>query len=107
MDIFPKFIIEDGNLIIGKVTYHSELMYEKENVSGGGWFNYKPKLKTFTFFGSSHDFGKSSLEDVKKAVLENRVYSDTGFLVDKPLDNKEYKFVYRTDNLEEIILNNH
>jgi hypothetical protein len=74
MNIFPKFIIEGDSLILSKVTYHKELVTDKEKVKGGGWFRYDKENDTFIFYGTSEDFGQASIEDIKKCVLGNHVY---------------------------------
>ena len=91
MDVFPKFIIEDGNLILSKVTYHREMATNPDNVKGGGWFNYKDG--TFTLSGESHDFGPAKLEDIKKAVEEDKVFTNPSCIHSIANDNK---FVYDT-----------
>lgn len=75
-DIFPKFIIEDGALIISKVTYHKEIVIEKEKVQGGGWFRWNKEFTMCIFYGDSHDFGKARIEDIQKAVLDGKVYTN-------------------------------
>lgn len=97
MDIFPKFIVEDGSIILGKVTYHHQLMQsdDKKAVKGGGWFEFENKTNTFIFSGDSHDFGEANIEDMKNVIANNKVYSDTGIILEKPLDNQKYKFIYR------------
>ncbi len=76
MEKFPKYIIEDGKLVIGKVTFHKELAMDKSKVKGGGWFRFDSETNTFTFSGDSHDFGKASFEDVKDCVLNKKIYRD-------------------------------
>ena len=76
MEKFPKFIIEDGNLILMKVTYHKDIATKLDKVKGGGWFRFVPETNTFIFSGESHDFGKAHFEDVKKCVEDGLVYSD-------------------------------
>lgn len=76
MEKFPKFIIEDGNLIISKVTYHKEIATDIKKVKGGGWYRINLDEKTIIFHGESHDFGKALLEDVKTCVENKLVFSD-------------------------------
>lgn len=87
---FPKFIIEDGKLIIGKVFYHKDLCTDPTKVKGGGWF-YNKDINEIVFHKDSHDFGKASLEDVKSCVINNCVVDKRG---DKILIG--YKFYYDT-----------
>jgi len=74
MDVYPKFIIEDGDLIIGKVAYHKHLATDPTKVIGGGWYIYRDKEKSFTFSDSSTDFGKAYMDDIKKCVDEGKVW---------------------------------
>lgn len=76
MDIFPKFIIEDGSLILGKVTYHKDLVTDKEKVKGGGFFHFDKETATFCFYGRSNDYGKASMEDIKKCIADDLVFSN-------------------------------
>ena len=87
------FIIEDGNLILSKCEYHKFLVNDTEKVQGGGWFRVDYVKKIFTFYGDSHEFGKATLEDIKKAVEDDKVYTNiylTHSIVDK------FKFLYDT-----------
>lgn len=88
---FPKFIIEDGDLILAMVTFHKEMVSNKAGVKGGGWFRYKNEDKSFTLFGDSHDFGKAKLEDIMECIRTKRVYSDK-FRVRELLP--KFKFYY-------------
>ena len=76
MEKFPKFIIEDGKLILAKVTFHKELVTDQTKVKGGGWFRFINETNTFVLFGESNDFGKAKLEDIKQCVENNQVYND-------------------------------
>lgn len=95
MALFPKFIIEDGNLIISKVTFHKDIACDIKNVKGGGWFKINNDVhpKTITFHGDSHDFGKAKFEDIKKCVEEKKVFSNK-YLTSNLSDL--YKFLYDT-----------
>lgn len=76
MDLFPKFIVEDGNVIISKVTFHKEMVTEKEKVQGGGSYRYNHEANSFTFYGESYDFGPAKMEDIKKAIEEDKVFTN-------------------------------
>ena len=89
MDVFPKFIIEDGNLILSKCKLHKDLATDPEAVIGGGWWRFDGT--TFIFGGESHDFGRAPFEDVKKAVEEDKVYTNP--LLTHSIANK-YNFSY-------------
>lgn len=81
MDVFDKYIIYDNELIIGRVTYHKELLpddFDKRKVLGGGsWRNDKVK-KIVCFFGESYDFGEATVENFQKALSNSFLcgYSD-------------------------------
>lgn len=86
-----KFIIEDGNLIMAKCVFHKQLAKNKENVKGGGSFMWDSEKKAFVFSGSSHDFGRAELEDIKECVKNNRVYRSSSLSF-----KMEEKFFYDT-----------
>jgi hypothetical protein len=73
-DIFPKFIVEGNNLIIGRVTYHEDLVTDKEQVKGGGWWKIDGKI--MTFWGDSFDFGKANIEDIRACIDAGNVWGD-------------------------------
>jgi len=96
MDLFPKYIIETndelGNcLILGKCSFHKELATNIDLVRGGGSYKVDLENKIFTFYGESFDFGMASLEDVKKAVLEDKVFTNP-YLTHSIA--KQFKFKY-------------
>ncbi len=93
MEKFPKFIIEDGKLILMKVTYHHEIVTNKDKVKGGGWFKYLQQTDTFLFYGDSNDFGKATIEDIRAAVENKQVYS--GKLADHNISER-HNFGYDT-----------
>lgn len=74
MDKFPKFIIEDDCLKIGKVTYHKDLATDPKKVKGGGLFMFHEKSNTFLLSGSSFDFGTAKLDDIKSCVENKKVF---------------------------------
>lgn len=90
---FPKFIIEGGNLILMKVTFHHEIVTDKTKVKGGGWFKYMKETNMFLFYGDSNDFGKATFEDIKQCVENGNVYSDKTLYRDM---SDHYKFGYDT-----------
>lgn len=101
-DLFPKYIIEDGNLILSKVSFHKEMICDPDKVQGGGWFRYNSETKTFTFHGDSHDFGQATLEDVTKAVKECKVFNTPACTRNL---TERYNFAYHTGS-ESILLDN-
>lgn len=75
-DVFPKFIIEDGNLILGKCTYHNQLATDRAKVNGGGMYRFEVSTNTFTLYGESQDFGRADLEDIQACFADGKVYSN-------------------------------
>jgi len=80
MDLFPKFIIEDGNLILSKVIKHKHLVTNKEKVKGGGWFRFNSETNTFIFYESSVDFGKATFEDISNCVKNKKVFTNVSLI---------------------------
>ena len=97
MNVFPKFIIEDDNLIIAKCTYHEQLATDETKVKGGGWFVYDSEKKAFILSGSSHDFGQAKLEDIRKCVELGNVWNDKR----RRRNFSKYKIIY--DTMTELI----
>lgn len=93
-DVFPKFIITDGKLVLSKCTFHKELILdESEVIKGGGWFIYNSEANSFTFHGTSHEFGSASLEDIQQAVNDDNVFTNPRC---KTSIAKQYKLFYDT-----------
>lgn len=72
-----KFVIYDGEIHMGKVFFHKDLLpddYEKSKVFGGGIFEIRDD--TLIFKGESHDFGKFNEEMVLTLpIVRNRSIS--------------------------------
>lgn len=73
-DVFPKFIVEGNELIIGKCTFHKQLASDPTKVKGGGWWRWKQEEKEFLLYGESDDFGKASIEDIKTCIEAGNVF---------------------------------
>jgi hypothetical protein len=95
-DLFPKFIIENDSLIMMKVSFHKHMILDPANseIKGGGWFRYDNENKRFIFYGDSTDFGAAKLEDIKKCVEDNKIFSNP--YSDESLTEHGYKFAYDT-----------
>lgn len=81
IDVFPKFVIETDDelgdcLIISKCTFHKELVTDPTKVKGGGWFKYNHDDKSFILYGDSNDFGKSTLDDIRKCIESGNVFNN-------------------------------
>lgn len=104
MDVFPKFIIETDNelgdcLIIAKVTYHNQIVTDENKVMGGGWYRMPYGKRECVFYGSSDQYGKATLEDIKRCVESGNAYTN----VSVPEMNiaNDFKFFY--DKGSEIV----
>ena len=94
---FPKFIIEDGKLIISKCTYHKQLACDTRKVVGGGWFIFDLVKRMFIFDGNStsEDFGSVSFEQIKKCVDDGEVYTNSSARMSV---RHKFSFSYKKDN---------
>lgn len=97
MEVYQKFIIETDDtegdcLILAKCTFHYELVTDQLKVKGGGWWSMD-KEKKITLFGSSHDFGDASIEDIQQCIKNKKVFSSKA-LFNNITDS--FNFEYRT-----------
>jgi|SRR5215217_1311866 len=99
-DIFPKWIIQGDTLIIGKVTFHKELVWDSPlRVRGGGLFHYDRDTSSFYLYGTSHDFKSATREDVVKCIEQGNVGD---YLGDDSMGG--YNFYFSTsDTLSEAL----
>lgn len=102
MDVFPKFIIEDGALILQKCTFHNQIVENSINCVRGGWFKFDSGERSFTLYGRSDDFGQASFADISKCVENKEVYSHS--LKHINISN-DYKFYYQFDDGTKVKLN--
>ena len=94
-DLRNLFIIEKGNLIIGRASFHKEMVCNREYVHGGGSFDMDIEANVITFHGESHDFGPATKESIYHAVNKGRVYSNPS--CQRSIANK-WAFHYRDEN---------
>lgn len=73
-DVFPKFIVEDNELIIGKCTYHKQLATDKTKVKGGGMWKWDQEKKEFLLYADSADFGAANEDDIKACIEAGNVF---------------------------------
>jgi hypothetical protein len=74
MDVFPKFIVEDDCLVIGKCTFHKQLAISYDHVKGGGIWKWDKENSTFTLSGESHDFGAASADAIRACIKAGNVF---------------------------------
>jgi len=102
--VYRKFIIEDDNLILGRVGYHKELcsnLLDLTKVKGGGLWSFDDE-KTIILFDKSFQFGAVSIKDIKKCIELNQVFSNQ--YRTRKLEN--YTFYFRNDYGEKILISN-
>jgi hypothetical protein len=73
-DVFPKFIVEGNNLVIGKCTYHKQMASDIKQVKGGGMWEWDKESKTFFLYGDSTDFGYASPEDIQACLQAGNAF---------------------------------
>lgn len=58
---FPKFVLYDRKVLIGRVYYHRDLLppdFDMRLVYGGGFWEINREEKLVTFYGKSEEFGR-------------------------------------------------
>lgn len=67
-----KFVINDGDLILGEVEFHEDLIHGRnrsKTVGGGRWYE-DIDTDTIYFFGESTDFGAVTKEQFDAAFKQ-------------------------------------
>ncbi len=89
--IAKKFVINDGDLILGQVEMHEELVRgvdRSKTIGGGRWYVDEEDSNMIYFYGSSVEFGKVNKEQFdaafKQPSLEkmNIIFSEKEYLND-------------------------
>ena len=62
-----KFVINDGDLILGDVDFHHQLGADTALTTGGGEWHYDVETKTIYFYGESLKFGRVTKEQFNAA----------------------------------------
>lgn len=70
MRSYPKFIINNGNLVLGNVEFHRELARDHKTTKGGGWYHLDKEAKKLYLYSESMDFGPCARPDVEQAINE-------------------------------------
>ena len=108
MDVYPKYIVvndsEEGIcMVIGKVTYHRELLWDKDakdQVIGGGWWRTNKNMSEMTFHGDSDDFGSVPEEILEEVIKNDKVF--LSFPGGHKLDKIEKYFIDRQSEIVEV-----
>jgi len=85
-----KFVINDGDLILGQVEFHEELVKDRDRSKtvGGGRWHFDKDNNTIYFYGDSTDFGSVTKEQFDAVFKQpslsrvNIVFSNKMFLSD-------------------------
>lgn len=73
--VYPKFIVEDGELVMSKVEYHKDLAKDIAKVKGGGMFWFDESRNAFILGGTSMDFGSAEIEDILECIKNDKVFT--------------------------------
>lgn len=76
--MYPKFIINNGYLIAGRVFQHFELADDHTSTRGGGWWYMDEHNKMIWLYNKSLRFGAASREDLRD-VVRNGNHEFDGF----------------------------
>lgn len=77
---FPKFIIQDDELRMGRVDCHFELAGKDDSgVVGGGYWYYDIDNDILYLYGESIDYGRVNTEQIKKSWKRPSVENSTIF----------------------------
>jgi len=72
-----KFVINDGDLLLGDVELHEELVKSKyrdrSKTVGGGYWDYDKLNNTMYFWGKSIDFGQVTKEQFDQSFKQPSV----------------------------------
>jgi len=106
MDLFKKFVIEDGPedgmyMVVAKCTYHKQLAFNIDNIKGGGMWEANDEYKQITLFGTSDQFGDCSLIDIMECVNNGKVFSSYT-LSNNLLENFSFKYKYLDGKIIEL-----
>ena len=69
-----KFIINDGNLILGDVEYHSELSKNNSKTIGGGHWRIDHDEEILYLYGKSIEFGPVSEKEIELSNKPDSIY---------------------------------
>jgi hypothetical protein len=83
----PKWIIQDGELLLGRVVSHRDLAKKNEfggtpKVRGGGLWHYEEEGDTLYLYAKSIDFGQVSVNDfeniwVRPSLENSKIFFST------------------------------
>lgn len=71
-----KYIINDGEIIMGNVEFHFELIgkhRDRAKTIGGGRWQWDRQNKKVCFYGNSFDFGAVTKEQFQEAIHKSMI----------------------------------
>ena len=72
-DLKSKFVVVGDYIYMGKCVFHKDLIAEGDKPVGGGEFFFNKDDASFTFYGTSHDFGTATLAQITNAIQKGNV----------------------------------
>jgi len=74
-----KFVINDGDLIIGHVELHEDLVkgMDRNKTIGGGYWYFDREKNIVYFYGKSLDFGTVSEDELRAAFKQSSIEDAT------------------------------
>ena len=102
----PKFIIQDGELRMGRVEMHYELAKKDDdsNVKGGGYWHYEKDTDVLYLYGKSFDYGRLKVEDFEDVWLRPSLEESTVYfsLEDSLIKAKKNNVLIQDLNLNDV-----
>lgn len=102
MKLFPKFIIEEENMILKIVKNHRDIATNALKVKGGGNYIFDSDTNSYTLYGESYEFGAAKFEDIKKCIEDGKVYSNVE-LTHSITDKNNFSF-YNGSKIIELLV---
>ena len=102
MKLFPKFIIEEENMILKIVKNHRDMATNASKVKGGGSYIFDSETNSYTLYGESYEFGAAKIEDIKKCIEDSKVYT-SDILTCSVADKNNFSF-YNGSKIIELLV---
>lgn len=64
-----KWVINNGNLVLGDVRYHNELCRDNTLTKGGGFWYLVKEIKTIYLYGDSTQFGQATKKQLEQTNI--------------------------------------
>lgn len=94
-DLKSKFIVVNNCIILGRVVFHKQILqlteHSESKPDGGGEYILDSDKRVINLFGSSHDFGTATREQILYAVSLGNVGTRN-----RPQYFKNYKIIFNS-----------